>query len=272
LGDLAERSDEDIQAWSYEVITEKQLRRVKDLRQEECELRREYLNTAFTDLIIDLQDELNDLQQASLFGEENADERDRLHRRIDELKERKAIRLRELELMMKLSANLPEVITQAVVVPAPLVAVSIEKQPSPGFPMRRDEEVEAFAMNIAMRYERVRGWTPYDVSKDREHYDVRSDGPKGEKRFIEVKGRADSGDIVLTGPELDKLKQLGDRAWLYVVTFCKSERPRLRIIEDPIPKLNPEMLYRQVQFVVAESDWGAQGEEPDLGRTLEKTQ
>jgi hypothetical protein len=212
------------------------------------------------------------LQQASLFGEENAEERDRLHRRIDELKERKATRLRELELMMKLSVNLPDLITQAVVVPAPVVTVSAEEKPSHGVPMRRDEEVEAFAMDIAMRYELARGWTPYDVSKDGEHYDVRSDGPDGEKRFIEVKGRANSGDIVLTGPELDKLRQLGDRAWLYVVTHCKRERPRLRIIHDPIPKLNPEMLYRQVQFVVAESDWNVQGEEPDLSETLNMSQ
>jgi len=76
-----------------------------------------------------------------------------------------------------------------------------------------------------------------------------------------VKGRAQSGAIVITGPELDKLRQLGPRAWLYVVTFCKGERPRLRIIQDPVPKLNPAMLYRQVQYLVDESDWSHQGEE-----------
>ena len=97
-------------------------------------------------------------------------------------------------------------------------------------------------MDMAMRYERSRGWLPTDVSRDGEHYDIRSEGQDGEKRFIEVKGRAQSGIIVLTGPELDKLHQLGKRAWLYVVTHCKGERPRLRTIQDPIPKLTPEML------------------------------
>lgn len=269
LPDLTPRSTEDIQAWAYEDIAEKQLRRVRDTRHEECELRREYLNTAFTDLILELQSELNDFQQSSLFGEENADERERLHQRIEELKARKIGRLRELELMMKLSANLPEIITEAVIVPAPLVSVTVDEQPSRGVPMRRDEEVEAFAMDISMRYERTRGWTPHDVSKDGEHYDVRSDGPNGDKRFIEVKGRAQSGAIVLTGPELDKLRQLGERAWLYVVTFCKGDRPKLRVIQDPIPRLNPEMLYRQVQFVVAEPDWQGQGTEPDIARAIE---
>jgi hypothetical protein len=73
---------------------------------------------------------------------------------------------------------------------------------------------------------------------------------------------------------MDKLRQLGDRAWLYVVTFCKpslnktegKELPKLRIIQDPISKLNPEMLYRQVQFVVEESDWIKKGEEVVGGR------
>ncbi|MBI2930417.1 MAG: DUF3883 domain-containing protein, partial [Planctomycetes bacterium] len=97
--------------------------------------------------------------------------------------------------------------------------------------------------------------------KDGEHYDVRSEGPDSQKRFIEVKGRAQTGAIVLTGPELDKLRQLGDRAWLYVVTFCKGERPRLCIIQDPMAKLSAELLYRQVQYLVEEKDWRAHGEE-----------
>ena len=261
MPDLPERSTEDIQAWTYEEITEKQLAQVQEVRAEECNLRREYLNTAFTDLILELQGELNDLQQAHLFGDENVEKRDRLRTRIEELKNRKAERLKELDLMMRLSANLPDVLTQAVVVPAPAAVIEGEERaPSKGFPMRRDDEVEAIAMDVAMRYERGRGWTPTDVSQDGEHYDVRSEGPDGEKRFIEVKGRSVTGAIILTGPEVDKLHQLAGRAWLYVVTFCKEKQPRLRVIRDPISHLNPEMLYRQVQFLVEEADWASQGE------------
>ncbi len=130
--------------------------------------------------------------------------------------------------------------------------------------MRRDDEEEAIAMDVSMRHEETRGWNPVDVSKDGEHYDIRSESAGGDKRFIEVKGRAETGAIILTGPELDKLRQLGSMAWLYVVTFCKSDKPRLRIIQDPIPKLNPAMLYRQVQFVVSEPDWAEQGEDIPL--------
>lgn len=130
--------------------------------------------------------------------------------------------------------------------------------------MQRDDKVEAIAMAVTMRYERARGWQPFDVHSDGEHYDVRSEAPNGEKRFIEVKGRAQSGAIMLIGPELDKLQQLGDRAWLYIVTFCRSERPRLRIIQNPIAYLRPEMLYRQIQYIVLETDWEQQGREEAL--------
>jgi hypothetical protein len=257
---------ENIQAWAYEQITERQLDQVKAVRSEECDLRREYLNTAFTDLILELQEELNNLQQAQLYGDDNAEERERLRQRVEDLKARKADRLKELDLMMKLTANLPDILTEAVVVPVPVATVEGDAEtPSKGVPMRRDDEVEAIAMDVAMRYERSRGWTPTDVSRDGEHYDVRSEGPGGEKRFIEVKGRAQSGAIVLTGPEVDKLRQLGERAWLYVVTFCKGERPRLRVIQDPISRLNPEMLYRQIQYLVEEGDWAQQGEEVSSG-------
>lgn len=293
LPDVSGLPTEEIQAWAYEEITEKQLSQAKKTRTEECDLRRQYLNTAFTDLVLELQEELSDLQQAQLYGEDNSEERDRLQQRIEDLKARKVERLRELDLMLKLTANLPEVLTQAIVSPVPVVVVETEEKGHPkGVPMRRDDEVEAIAMDVAMRYERSRGWTPTDVSGDGEHYDVRSEAPDGEKRYIEVKGRAQTGGIVLTGPELDKLRQLGDRAWLYVVTFCKLGQspsaslgmnsieggarllgaqngvqvvPKLRLIQDPISKLNPEMLYRQVQFLVEEGDWTQQGEEVSAG-------
>ena len=133
-----------------------------------------------------------------------------------------------------------------------------------GVPMRRDDEVEQIAMNVVMQYEKRRGWTPYDVSQDGEHYDIRSESPTSEVRYIEVKGRAASGPIILTSPEMDKLKQLGPRAYLYIVTYCRGERPRLRIINDPMRFLSPEMLFRQIQYLVQENDWSRFGENTEI--------
>ncbi len=71
--DMESPTREEIEAWSYEQITERQLEQVKAIRADECNLRREYPNTAFTDLILDLQEELNDLQQAQFSGEVNTE-------------------------------------------------------------------------------------------------------------------------------------------------------------------------------------------------------
>lgn len=261
---VPERSAEELQQWTYENLTEKQLQRVQQHRQAECDLRRQYLETTFTDLIVELQGKLNDYYQAQLYGNDDPDERQKLEKRIQKLKDRKAQRLAELDLMLRLSANLPEVVTSALVVPAPVAVVEEEIESlRRGVPMRRDDEVERIAMNVVLRYERARGWSPFDVSQDGEHYDIRSEAPSGEKRFIEVKGRAQSGAIILTGPEADKLRQLAERAFLYIVTFCKGERPRLRIIQNPLAHLHPEALYHQVQYLVSEQDWRQKGEDID---------
>jgi hypothetical protein len=40
---------------------------------------------------------------------------------------------------------------------------------------------------------------------------------------------------------------------------------KLRIIQDPNSRLKPEMLYRQIQYLVQEDDWSHQGEEVPAG-------
>jgi len=261
--DSAPLKAEEIQSWVYDEITEKQLESIRLLRQEESDLRRKYLLETFTDLIIERQGELNELQQAQLFGEANYEEAQKLHGKIEDLKQRREERLAELDRMLQLRANLPKILTEAAVLP--VLSVTEGSSITKGIPMRRDDEVERIAMEVAASYERNRGWTPVDVSQEGEHYDIRSVGPNGEKRFIEVKGRAQSGAIMLTGPEVDKLRQLENRAWLYIVTSCKQEKPKLHIIQDPISKLTPEMLYRQIQFLVEENDWASKGEGIEAG-------
>ena len=113
--------------------------------------------------------------------------------RTGDLKARKQRRVEELELMLRLTANLPDVVTSALVVPSPVATMDPVEPPlaGGGFPMRRDDEVERIAMDVVMRYERARGWTPVDVHDDGEHYDIRSEGPEAAKRFIENSGRRD---------------------------------------------------------------------------------
>ncbi|MBI3016033.1 MAG: hypothetical protein HYY65_13465 [Candidatus Tectomicrobia bacterium] len=59
----------------------------------------------------------------------------------------------------RLTADLPDLLTEAVIAPVPMATVESEEEgPSKGVPMRRDNEVESIAMDVAMRYERSRGW------------------------------------------------------------------------------------------------------------------
>ena len=255
---------DEIQGWAFDNLTEPQLERVKRERELEVQVRREYLNTSFQDLILDLQDKLNDAYQMQLIGDDVAKELEELQKRVAQLRERKTLRLDELEQMLRLHAELPEVITSAIALPAPIAAVETET-PEAGTAMRRDDEVERIAMDLVIRYERARGWQPTDVSKDGEHYDIRSQTAQQQGddyiRYIEVKGRALTGNLVLTAPEVDKLRQLGARAFLYVVTYCKSETPRLRIIQDPIPQLERANLFRAVQYLVDKENWESKGNE-----------
>ncbi len=130
-----------------------------DHRKAECDLRRLYLDTTFTELITELSLKVEGLQRASLFGNDDLDEREKLEKRLRELKARKQRRLDDLELMLRLTANLPDVVTSALVVPAAVAALDpVEPlKAGGGFPMRRDEEVERIAMEVVLRYERRNG-------------------------------------------------------------------------------------------------------------------
>ena len=54
---------------------------------------------------------------------------------------------------------------------------------------------------------------------------------------IEVKGRAEIGNVELTENEWVAACNLRDRYWLYVVFNCASSHPRLLRIQDPFGKL-----------------------------------
>ena len=72
--------------------------------------------------------------------------------------------------------------------------------------------------------------------------------------------RSQTGPTVPTGPQVNKLRQLGDGAWLYIITHYKGAQPRLRVIQDPVSRLKPETLYRQVQVVIKEANGVGHGE------------
>ena len=112
---------------------------------------------------------------------------------------------------------------------------------------RYDAEVEAVAVRVATAYEEGSGAEVKDVSRpaqarwaglsDWPGFDLLSIRAAGERRCIEVKGRAGSGGVEVSDNEWAKACNLRNEYWLYVVYDCATPRPRLLRVRDPFAKL-----------------------------------
>ena len=120
------------------------------------------------------------------------------------------------------------------------------------------EDIEKKGMEIAIKYETACGRIPEDVSKENLGYDIRSKG-KEEIRYIEVKARADTGDILLTPNEWFKAKRFKNDYWLYIVENA-SKNPVLYIIQNPWDNLKVSEKVEVIRFVVDMNEWKLKGE------------
>ena len=243
-------NEDEVVEWSFEHITEPLFEQTQQTVEEDTARRKEYLESAFQQIVLDITGEINDLQ-GKIFMADDEKVQQKLEakeKRLAELKQRKVERLIELEQGKDLSAIAPEVLGCAYVVPLNQVEYKHT------FGMSRDDEVEAIAMQTAMDYEKVNGRTPEDVSKDNVGYDVKSIDTQGQKRYIEVKGRAGTDGVMLSENEMNRLAQLGNRAWLYIVTNCRTN-PKLNIINNPANRMTFEQKSKGVQFYLPLEEW-----------------
>ncbi len=164
---------------------------------------------------------------------------DKLREKLRDLnKERKLARL-ELE-------SAPARISPG---PVRLLAVALVTPPT----TREDADafglkVEEFAMETAIKWEQERGARVWDVSTPAgarkaglasryPGFDLLAEYPDGEKRHIEVKGRAETGDIYLEANEYRAACTHGRSYWLYVVLGCATAHPDLKRVRDPFEVL-----------------------------------
>jgi hypothetical protein len=85
--------------------------------------------------------------------------------------------------------------------PRVLGVARVFQQPAMDETMRPDNQVEAIGMEVGMAWGRAQSRRPEDVSDRNLGYDMRSEGPDGAVRPIEVKARATTGSVVVTGNE-----------------------------------------------------------------------
>ncbi len=243
-------SIDEVVQWSFANITEKQFEETKKHVVRDSTYRANYLSHAFTQLIMDLQTQIQELQGKVLLGDMKVQDKIlKKQERITELIRKKKNRLENLELMVQLNPKAPEVLGCAFVVPLSQVEYHGH------YGMSRDDEAEAIAMDVAMQYETSVGWKPTDVSANNEGFDIRSISSDEIKRYIEVKGRsADDGSVMLSENEMNRLAQLGNTAWLYIVMNCKST-PELHRIQNPAKALKFERKTKGVQYFLPMAEW-----------------
>jgi len=111
----------------------------------------------------------------------------------------------------------------------------------------RDAMIEKIAMQTAIAHEQAAHALVHDVHTpeqsrplglgDYPGFDLFSRRPDGSERAIEVKGRAQRGDIDISENEWGAACNHRSKYWLYVVYDCAGDHPRLFRIQDPFGKL-----------------------------------
>ncbi|RLF88830.1 helicase [Thermococci archaeon] len=213
-------------------------------RKRQAEIKRKYGIKSLEYLIGELDAELVELYERRAEGEKvdlvirNKEERKRQYEEVLKTLEK------EIEQEVSLTISMPKFVGAILVKPAISDMIS-------------DEKIERIGMEIAMEYERSQGREPEDVSKENLGFDIRSKG-KEETRYIEVKARADEGEVALTPNEWFKAKRFKEQYWLYIVANA-STNPTLYIIKNPAENLKVQEKIEVVRFLVPVEEWKGKG-------------
>ncbi|MCL2744170.1 MAG: DUF3883 domain-containing protein [Planctomycetaceae bacterium] len=144
-----------------------------------------------------------------------------------DLEIRKKTRLAELKKERQVMPGNIRHIGKAWILPNP------EREKPAIKPMLKDDEIEKIAVDAVIKHEEANGYTVVSVEADNCGYDLRSVHPvTNEVRFIEVKGRAATGDVLLTPNEKQTAERLQDDYYLYIVLNC-AETPEIHIVRNP---------------------------------------
>jgi REP element-mobilizing transposase RayT len=153
--------------------------------------------------------------------------------RIDELNGRLEHRCAELERERECMIGDIQHVARAWVLPHP------ERKTPQIAAMVADPEIERIAVQFAIKHEEAEGRVVESVESENRGFDLISHKPHPEDpktaidvRFIEVKGRADTGDIALTSNEYNTAKRLKKDYYLYIVLHCATS-PSLNVFQDP---------------------------------------
>ena len=102
-----------------------------------------------------------------------------------------------------------------------------------------DDEIERIAVRFVTALLELEGWRVESVEKDNRGFDLIARKPHPEDpqtaidvRFIEVKGRAGVGEVILSDNEYRTAVRLKKDYWLYAVFNCAT-KPKAHVVQDP---------------------------------------
>ena len=211
--------------WGYDCVFQPYLNEIQARRSRDLILAKKHVEVSLNSLIAESQHKLMKYKRQLAEGQDMTVAIRQEEMRKRDLEERLQKRTKEIELEKSVSLGRPELTGLALLAPL-LFQVK-------GAEMARDEEVEAAAMAFVINHEEKMGNKPFDVSLENLGFDIRSQMPTGEVRYIEVKGRAASGAVWLTPNEWQMAQRFCENYWLYVVFNAKAS-PDLRQIQNPV--------------------------------------
>jgi len=225
----------------------------KELLQErlrQIQIKQKYGVTSLDYLLVKLDGELISLERRKEFGENV----DLVIRNKEERKEKYIKALEELKIQIekekKLTMSAPHFIGILGVKPQ----AHIDKE------MVNNKEIELIGMKIAMDYEIKNERKPEDVSFENLGFDIRSKDKDNKIRYIEVKTRAQIGDVALTQNEWFKAKRFKDDYYLYVVVNS-ALKPKLYIVRNPVENLEVEQKVEVVRYIITFNEIETKGDE-----------
>jgi len=226
----------EVEQFLIQNALDKLLENVTQTRLKEIKVIKEHLEISLQALIHREQLHFAELHNKKMGGDssqglvqsiKNSEERlEILNLRLEE-------RQRELEQELNLTISDIQHFGRAWVLPHP------ERETKEMASMVRDEEVERIAIEAVMDYEKQRGWEVESVENEDRGFDLISRKPHLEDartaievRFIEVKGRGEIGEVLLSSNEYKTAIRLKTDYWLYVVYHCAT-KPEIHVIKNP---------------------------------------
>ena len=187
------------------------------------------LQRSVNDTLVELQARLERQHKAQADGRDMGIAIRTTNQEVEALTSELRRRRDDLHRQKVTSIRTPRVVGVAAVIPGPDPGVAEGRRGGD------NTNVEMAAMKVVMDHEVAYGRAPVDVSKTGVGYDIRSESPEGEVRYIEAKGHAATGDVVLYYTEWQMAHRMRHEFFIYEVNHALTE-PELWITQDPVGK------------------------------------